>query len=158
MPRNEVIDRDFGYDDLITDLDALSSMSEGPDVFVGFRAESIGADLVRKAAANEFGTETNPERSFLRTTVDENSRVYLDELETATGEFVDGNTGRAEQTLLALGVRVVGDVREKIEAIKTPPNAASTIAAKGTSNPLIEDGNMRQAVESIVVIDGEVLS
>ena len=155
MASNQIIDRDLGYDDIVDALDDIDGSEIA--VFVGFRALSAGADVIAKAAANEFGTETIPERSFMRSTVDEEQRVYLDHLERAAGEFADGRQGRAVQTLERLGLRAVGDIQEKIVELRDPPNAPSTIASKGSSNPLIDTGNMRQSVDYLVVLDGVVI-
>jgi hypothetical protein len=50
------------------------------------------------------------------------------------------------RTLSRLGLMAQGHVQESIVNLDTPPNAASTIKAKGSSNPLIDTGEMRQAV------------
>ena len=55
----------------------------GPDaVNIGLFGEQ-GSDLVIYAASNEFGTEKNPERSFLRSTVDEKKQTFK--------KFIDRN-------------------------------------------------------------------
>lgn len=153
---NQIIDRDFGYARLITDLDELGQ-ADDIGVYVGFRARSGGADLLVKAAANEFGTETIPERSFLRSTVDDERETYVRELTKATGQIVDGEITQAETTLKRLGLRAVGDVQMKIVDLREPPNAPATIAAKKSSNPLIDTGNMRQSVEYVLIWDGEIV-
>lgn len=49
-------------------------------------------------------------------------------------------------TLEAVGVVASGAVRQYMTDLKTPPNAASTIKKKGSSNPLIDSGAMRASV------------
>ena len=48
---------------------------------------------------------------------------------------------------LGLGEKVVADVQRKIVALKDPPNAPSTIAKKGSANPLIDTGRLRQSID-----------
>lgn len=57
-----------------------------------------------------------------------------------------------DQILEAVGVVAVGAVKVYMTELKTPPNAASTIRKKGSSNPLIDTGAMRQSVTHKVFI------
>lgn len=57
-----------------------------------------------------------------------------------------------DQILEAVGVVAVGAVKVYMTELKTPPNAASTIRQKGSSNPLIDTGAMRQSVTHQVSI------
>lgn len=51
-----------------------------------------------------------------------------------------------DQILEAIGVVAAGTVKVYMTELKTPPNAASTIRKKGSSNPLIDSGAMRASV------------
>lgn len=51
-----------------------------------------------------------------------------------------------DQILDAVGVVAAAKVKVYMTELKTPPNAASTIRKKGSSNPLIDTGAMRQSV------------
>lgn len=51
-----------------------------------------------------------------------------------------------EQILNRLGIVAAGAVQKYMTDLKTPPNAPSTIKQKGSSNPLIKDGALRQSV------------
>lgn len=51
-----------------------------------------------------------------------------------------------DQILEAVGVVAAGAVKVYMTELKTPPNAASTIRKKGSSNPLIDTGAMRASV------------
>lgn len=57
-----------------------------------------------------------------------------------------------DQILEVVGVTAVGKVKVYMTDLKTPPNAASTIRKKGSSNPLIDTGAMRQSVTHKVSI------
>jgi hypothetical protein len=51
-----------------------------------------------------------------------------------------------DQIIESIGVVAEGAVKVYMTELKTPPNAASTIRNKGSSNPLIDTGAMRQSV------------
>ena len=51
-----------------------------------------------------------------------------------------------EQILNRLGIVAAGAVQKYMTDLKTPPNAPSTIKQKGSSNPLIDTGALRQSV------------
>jgi len=57
-----------------------------------------------------------------------------------------------DQILEAVGAVAAGKVKVYMTDLKTPPNAASTIRKKGSSNPLIDSGAMRQSVTHKVSI------
>lgn len=57
------------------------------------------------------------------------------------------NGGSADSALEKVGVVAVGKVKKYMTDLKTPPNAPSTIKKKGSSNPLIDSGAMRQSVD-----------
>lgn len=51
-----------------------------------------------------------------------------------------------DMVLERVGIVAVGNVQQYMTDLKTPPNAPSTIAKKGSSNPLIDSGAMRASV------------
>lgn len=51
-----------------------------------------------------------------------------------------------DQILETIGVVAVGAVKVYMTELKTPPNARSTVRKKGSDNPLIANGHMRQSV------------
>jgi hypothetical protein len=57
-----------------------------------------------------------------------------------------------DQILEAVGAVAAGKVKVYMTDLKTPPNAASTIRKKGSSNLLIDSGAMRQSVTHQVSI------
>jgi len=58
--------------------------------------------------------------------------------------IADGKT--PDELLNTLGVVAVAKVQKYMNDLKTPPNAPSTIAKKGSSNPLIDTGALKQSV------------
>lgn len=57
-----------------------------------------------------------------------------------------------DQILETVGVVAAAAVKVYMTDLKTPPNAASTIRKKGSNNPLIDSGAMRQSVTHQVSI------
>lgn len=109
-----------------------------------------GLTVVEVAAYNEFGTKHIPERPFIRSTV----KKEKPKLKAFSGKLlkkiIDGKLTR-EKALGLLGQKVAGEIKETITTLRAPPNAASTIAAKKSSNPLIDTGELRQSITFEVV-------
>jgi hypothetical protein len=149
-----IIDRDLGYDAMIGLLDHLEDVAEVA-VTVGVRAKR-GRELVKIAAINEFGgihqdgsgEVAVPERSFLRSTVDENSAKYVAMLERAAELLVAGVDGRRPMAII--GHVVVRDVQLKITGRINPPNAPLTIKRKGSDVPLVDTGRLRASIDHVV--------
>lgn len=78
---------------------------------------------------NEFGTTKTPERSFIRSAIDENEPLINQWREELINKIV--NEGwTVEKALEALGFRVQVLIQNKIKSDVPPPNAPSTVAAK----------------------------
>lgn len=99
-----------------------------------------GTKVVDVAIANEFGTNTVPERPFFRISNNENSGSYASILREAASR------GQYRTGLAVCGQKAVGDIQESIVSLSDPANAQSTIERKGSSNPLIDTGRLRQSV------------
>ncbi len=127
---------------LFSELAKFASKS----VAVGF----LNAELAERAAYNEFGTEDVPERPFLT----QSASRWRDEeiLSDAVDEIFAGRS--ADQALERAGARAVGVVQETITEGGFVPNAPATVAAKGSSTPLVDTGAMRQGVAYEVVPAG----
>lgn len=122
----------------------------GPNaVNIGLFGEQ-GSDLVIYAASNEFGTEKIPERSFLRSIVDEKRREFRKFIDKNKVLIVQGPLQR-RQVLTRLGLLAEKEIVMKIDRGPFVPNRPSTIARKGSSKPLIDTGRMRGSVISKVV-------
>lgn len=58
--------------------------------------------------------------------------------------------GSLDEALEKIGVVAVGKTQQFMTKLKTPANSPITIKRKGSSNPLIDTGNLRQSVTSSV--------
>ena len=57
----------------------------------------------------------------------------------------------ARKALGLIGVKVVAWIKETIRAGLTPPNAPSTIERKGSSTPLVDDGQLINSIHFEIV-------
>ncbi len=145
----------FGFTDLtpegkryFKELERLSKL----EVQVGFQAGEKtyedGTDLVDVAAYNEYGTSDTPARPFMKQSFEN----HEDELQKACDRVNQtlNRGGTAEAGLKELGVFVKGLVQEEIVDGGFEPNAPSTIKKKGSEQPLIDTGTMRQSVNYVI--------
>lgn len=127
------------------------------EVRIGFQQgeaqEEDGTDICDVAAWNELGTANIPSRPFLRKSVDENEQVINDFLKDEMAMLKNGTP--AEQILKEIGIFQKGLIQEKILDGDYVPNAASTIRKKGSAQPLIDTGRMRQSVNYVIKKKGE---
>lgn len=107
-------------------------------------------DLVGIASVQEFGNEMVPERSFLRSTVDEKKEAFRKFMGRNKAAMVVNPIER-KRALIKLGLFAEKEVVKKINRGPFVPNAPATIARKGSSKPLIDKGRMRQSATSKVV-------
>lgn len=110
---------------------------------------SSGVTVFDKAVRNEFGDGV-PERSFLRSTFDEKAAtVWAEWGREQLGEVVDGKRDLG-QALARVGERAKADVQTKIVEGPFVPNAPETVKRKRSSRPLIDTGQLRQAIRYLV--------
>ena len=134
----------------------LPTKIAGPSkVKVGFPKSKASASNIEKAVWNEFGTRGGasgggwggpiPERPFMRNAMRDNRGKYKDGMATAARKILTGDATMAN-TLSKLGIMAQGDIQGEITSLSSPPNSPVTIKLKGSSNPLIDTGEMRGAV------------
>lgn len=137
------------------------SLSGSKQVKVGFPAGESSAGNIQKAIWNHFGTKGSgkgfvrngvwgfggpiPERPFLSNAMRDNRSKYRDGMQTAARAILAGEYDM-RTALNRLGIMAQGDIQSEIQSLSTPPNSPVTIAIKGSSNPLIDTGEMRAAV------------
>ena len=110
--------------------------------------------LLEVAVINEFGGGNVPQRSFIRATVDENlDRIQA--LQATLAKRIILAEITAEQAMQQLGAFVKGLIQSRIARGIEPPNAPSTIAAKGSSKPLVDTGQLRSSIDFVVERDGK---
>lgn len=104
-----------------------------------------GLSIAQILAFNEFGTPTIPERPVIRFTLRNSRKRYRAVLTKLFRKVLNGKM-RDTVALGTFGELVQTDVQLRILNLRTPPNAPSTIKLKGSSNPLIATGVVRQSI------------
>lgn len=104
-----------------------------------------GTSVIMVGTVHEFGSPSRniPQRSFLRSTMIENSREYK-ELIAKLAKRISKGELTMDRALNLLGIKVQGDVQQKIHDIKTPP------LKYREGNPLIDTGHLRQSITYVV--------
>lgn len=148
--------KDSGYSPAfrrVMKLFGRASVTSNQAVYVGVlpenadMPESHGTDLLEYAAINEFGQGHVPERSFLRSTFDENRETIRKMMVQDVNRIIDG-TYTEDKMLRRVGGFLSKKVRSKVEAGGEPfiLNAPSTVRKKGFNKPLIETGNLLSSI------------
>jgi hypothetical protein len=97
----------------------------------------------------EFGTEDAPARSIIREWFDTASPEMRRDLSKLMQSVIKG-TRTKDEILEILGLRAQGEIQQRMADGIDPPNAPSTIKAKGSSKPTIDTGQTRSAVSYAV--------
>lgn len=141
----------------------IASLLPGPNqVKVGFPAGEADNDVIQRAIWQEFGTQGGasgggwggpvPERPFMRNALRDgqgsNKAMMKTEARRIIVKAMKGQDVAVAKRLALrrLGVKVQGDIQASIISLQSPPNSPTTIALKGSSNPLIDSGEMLGAV------------
>jgi hypothetical protein len=121
---------------------------------VGFLEGATAADgtpIAYIAAINEFGAMgagknhnvTIPPRPAFRNMI----AAKNSEWGPVLGNLLKQEQYDAPRALDTLGTGIAGQLQQSIRDFSDPPNAPSTIAAKGFDKPLIDTGDMVRAVD-----------
>lgn len=93
---------------------------------------------------------TIPPRPFIKNAWDENESKYKKMIVEGLSDICNGKI-TARKLLDKLGTVCVADIRNSAIKLKNPANAPLTIANKGSSNPLVDTGEMiRKATYKII--------
>lgn len=112
--------------------------------------ESSSVTLAQVAEWNEFGTSRIPARPFIRGFVDDRREDIMTWIKRATERVAKGVA--PEEAFEIVGLRIQSGMQKRIADGVPPPNAASTIARKGSSKPLINTGQLRSSITYKVVV------
>lgn len=119
-----------------------------------------GTPVAYVAAIQEYGSGAIPPRSFMRTTIAEQSQEWSKQFGRASVAIIKGKIEPAA-ALEQLGALAAGDVKKKISEISSPPLKESTIAARlrkradkktvgKLTKPLVDTGIMLASVTHVV--------
>lgn len=112
----------------------------------GVEPKTDGMTVATLGAIQHFGDGKKiPARPWLDKGAESGTKEYLDTVREGIVENLD-----ARRIMARVGNEAEGAIKQYITDLKDPPNSPVTIAKKGSSNPLIDTGNMRASVTSIV--------
>lgn len=116
-----------------------------------------GTLVAEVALWNEFGTETIPARSFIRSTLNENATQINAWRREVLAKVLKGEI-TVRRALETIGYRLRELVKNKINSNVPPPNAPSTVAKKKREGvaprTLIETELLLRSIEYRVVMGG----
>jgi len=106
------------------------------------------------ALIHEYGTETIPPRPFIGPVVNSNQQEYAKALAKLVRANIE-TTEHPDKAYELIGQKAVGDIRGFVMGWNMlQPLAPATIAAKGSSKPLIDSSQMIRSISYKVVDKG----
>lgn len=147
MPRGgRIIEKDRGWKRIQTQLRSMGAVK------VGLPSDSpadeeTGVSLVFIGWWNEYGTDDGhvPERPFMRQAFDDNLALIRQAQDRLVSGIYAGQYS-TDRALRLLGELHQAHIQKSITELRQPPNAPSTVARKGSSNPLIDSEQMRDNI------------
>jgi hypothetical protein len=147
MKGAKIRDTDRGYKKRMKVLEKFqgASISVGVHENDGAGAHSEGVSVADVGAFHEFGTDDIPERSFVRGWFDEQGPEN-DRLIASAAKRVATGKAEIQQALDQVGAVMAGNMVARIRSGIAPELADSTVSKKGSSTPLIDSGQLTQAI------------
>lgn len=104
-----------------------------------------GTPVAMVAAIQEFGAPSVniPPRPFFRNMIADHSNEWP----KAVGDLLKTTDYDAEKTMGLAGEGIAGQLRQSVVDTNSPPNAESTIAAKGSAKPLVDTGHLLASID-----------
>lgn len=163
--------KDKGFSKLYKTLKDINNAQPSVTIGVHDNSGSYPHDDVTVAEVafwNEYGTRISPERSFIRSVIDENRAKYITKTKELWNKVIK-NEMAVDKAMNQLGFMIAIDIQNKIKTLMDPPNAASTTFRKtfgrsaNTNNylakPLINSGLLLRSIGFQVfnVVKSEVI-
>lgn len=171
--------RDLGEARIRAAIAEMKRTPQGPHVKAGVlesageHKDAEGLTVADVAVFNEFGTETIPERGFMRKAAAELVPIISELGPKLLAKYIEGKT-TMDAALDVIGLKAVTVIKRTIRDWTSPPNAPSTIrakarkagrlkiaAAKGKgaeaealaayNNPLEDTGQLRNSIDYVKV-------
>lgn len=147
--KGSVVSKDKG---LRAAIERYGKAAFGAKLSVGINAadgetEHEGTDLTiaEIGEIHEFGLGV-PRRSFIADWSDEREEEHKAQIRKVAAAVCSGKIESWDIGLQRLGVLYVAEIQKRIADGISPPNAPATIAAKGSSTPLIDIGILRSSI------------
>ena len=136
----------MGQKKVIADIKAVTDGLASGSVSVGFLGGETYPDGTPVAAVaywNEYGTSKAPARPFFRRMIEKESETWAPKI----AALLKAKTVKTENVLGLMGEDIKGALKQSIQEFQSPPIAYSTAQSKGNSKPLVDTGQMLQAVD-----------
>lgn len=129
----------------------LEEESSGTGRGIGLAGIATVHEFGAVAKGTAFGDIVIPQRSFVRSTMDEEREKIAQLSERLWKLVIDLKISKFE-ALSRMGIFIQAAIQKKIATIKDPRNADATIAIKGFDNPLIgpTPSVMQKAINFVV--------
>lgn len=98
------------------------------------------------------GVTKIPARPFLDVAISKNKARYSKIFKNLIPKVIDEKM-TAEQMLNSVGEAASSDVQDYLTELRDPPNATSTVSKKGSDNPLIDTGFLKQSIRHEIARD-----
>lgn len=142
MSKNKLIRKqNFDLDKKVKSMKNLFVKAGYPKENSETNSQQDGVTALEKATINNFGIGV-PERPFMDIAYAKNRTKYRKLIFKAHNNIENLNQ---ISFLNKLGIEAVNDIQDTILELKSPSNSDLTIQLKGSSNPLIDTGHMRQS-------------
>lgn len=114
----------------------------------GKRHKGVKLTIVEIGSVHEFGAPSVniPERSFIRKTFDDKQGEVADVAEEFFGQYIMGDISYDAATK-GVGEFVKGLIQTTMRDLSSPALKAITIQLKGSSQPLIDTGQLLDSIE-----------
>jgi len=144
MRPNTTTDDHKGQDKLLDALKFLNLRAVEVGIFGGVNRRKSkkypnrkrpkhGTPIALYGAVHEYGSQNGqiPEKSFLRSTVDQNQKRYDQQFERGMGDTITGRQSVDEVLTTLAEITIKGDVQKKITEIHLIDTGALRMAIKG---------------------------
>ena len=139
MSRSHTSDRDLGLRRFIRELQKAKTTEVVVGIVNGTKNQE-GLDVAEYGAANEFGTSKIPERSFMRSTFDDEVQGLKSYMDSQYSMVMRGEK-TIHRALGAVGMKHQMQIKHKISSVDILPKLAdATIARKGSTKTLVDTG------------------
>jgi hypothetical protein len=159
---NRTTDIDRGRENILKVLEEVNNsfvtigIHEGAGKYPTTEEQPDPPLISEVAIINEFGSSDRgiPERSFVRSTMDENRHSLHQETKVLHSDVLLGKI-TTKKALDKLGFKIQTLIQNKIKTLRTPPNSQETIDKKKADNPLIDSQLMMRSVNFKTHIKGK---
>lgn len=105
-----------------------------------------GAGIAEYAYYNEFGTKNIPPRPFFRNAISDNADTWAGSIKNQLKTMGVTDKNVVEKALKRTGQLMRSDIQQSISIGGFKPLKPATIKRKGKATPLVDTGDMRNAI------------